>query len=78
MAEKKEWYKLIKVVGFASFIPLVMISGPLGGYFLGDFLQRRFSWGKHATLVCTLLGLASAIVETIRIIRAMIQVEKQQ
>jgi len=78
VAKREEFYRWVKVVGFASFIPLTLVSGPLGGYFLGNYLEKRFSWGAHTTLILVLAGLVGSIFETIRIINAMIKVDKEK
>ena len=40
---KEDFYKGVKVVGFVSFIPFILAAGPLTGYFIGTFLQKKFN-----------------------------------
>lgn len=76
MESKKEYYKFIKLVGFAFFIPFVLVSGPLVGYLAGNFLQNKYFPNVRLTLILVLVGLLASTFETIRIIRLMIKLEK--
>jgi len=75
--KKEEFYRWVRMLGFASFIPVVLISGPIAGYFIGDFLDKHYH-AKHFTLILVLLGLVSSLFETARVIRAMIRIEKRR
>ena len=74
--EKKEEYKRIKLIGYALFIPFILVGGPIVGYFAGSFLQARFYPNIQLALILTLVGLAASTFETIRMIRLMIKTEK--
>lgn len=65
----------MKVAGFASFIPIVMVSGPLGGYFIGDYLEKAFYPKAHLGLIFSLVGLLASLFEVARLIRAMVKTE---
>ena len=72
----KEFYRWIKVVGFTSFIPITLAAGPIGGYILGDILVRRFHGPHFLSVLFTLSGLVAGIWETSKIIRRLVQLEK--
>ncbi len=74
---KKEFYRRIKIFGLLSFIPIVLVSAPLAGYFLGDFLRKRFNWSNYVTLAFTALGFILAAKEVIRIIRISMKIENE-
>jgi F0F1-type ATP synthase assembly protein I len=76
MADKGKLYKRIKIAGLISFIPIILAVSPLGGYFLGEYLQNKFGLGLHAILIFTSLGFLAAIFEIVRIIRLVIRIEK--
>lgn len=57
--------------GMALAIPSLLLAGPLGGYLLGVGLQRWLGWGDWVIGALVLLGSASAVRETIRIIRRL-------
>jgi hypothetical protein len=77
VAKSKEFYKWIKIAGFASFIPFVLIAGPLSGYLLGVYLKDLFRLGNGIILFSVLAGLMLGLFETARIIRMMIKVERK-
>ncbi|MDD5044585.1 MAG: AtpZ/AtpI family protein [Candidatus Omnitrophica bacterium] len=76
MTKKKEFYKRIKIFGLASFIPFTLVSGPIAGYFAGDYLEKTLHLKFQLTLILILLGLVASLFETMKIIRAMIKMEK--
>jgi hypothetical protein len=73
---KEELYRRIRVGGFATFIPFVLISGPIGGYLVGEFLRQKFCLGRNTILICIAIGAVASFLETFRIIRAMVKVDK--
>jgi hypothetical protein len=76
MADKGKLYKRIKIAGLISFIPIILAIAPLGGFFLGEYLQNKFGLGLHTTVIFTGLGFFAAIFEIFRIIRLVIRIEK--
>ncbi|MDD2752699.1 MAG: AtpZ/AtpI family protein [Candidatus Omnitrophica bacterium] len=76
--EKKNFYQWVRVYGLLSYIPLILAAGPLGGFFLGDYLEKRFGWPGFISLIFAGLGFLSAALETIRIIRLVAKIEKRE
>ncbi|MCX5704572.1 MAG: AtpZ/AtpI family protein [Candidatus Omnitrophica bacterium] len=76
MAEKELLYKRIKIAGLLSFIPFVLAAAPLGGWFLGEFLQKRFNLSVYVTYTCILIGVAAGIREVVKIIRLVIKIDR--
>lgn len=74
--EKKEVYKRIKVYGFLSYIPFVLAVGPLSGYALGSYLEKRLSLPSYISLIFAGLGLFAAIIEIVRIIKLVSRIDK--
>ena len=70
-------YKQIKIVGFVLFIPVILGVGPMTGYFLGDYLTRKFNLGFYVMPVCVTLGFLAAIEQTIKILKLMAQIESE-
>ncbi|MCX5701115.1 MAG: AtpZ/AtpI family protein [Candidatus Omnitrophica bacterium] len=76
MTKKEELYKRIKIAGLISYIPIMMVTAPLGGYFLGDYLQKEFRLPYYVMLVCVGMGLVVGIREAVRIIRKVLAIDK--
>jgi F0F1-type ATP synthase assembly protein I len=76
MAQKDQLYRRVKIAGMLSFIPFVLAGGPLGGWFLGEFLQKKFNLSVYVTYICILIGVAAGIREVIRIIRLVIKIDR--
>ena len=70
-------YKQIKIVGFVFFIPVILGVGPLTGYFLGDYLVRKFNLGFYVMPICVTLGFWAAIEQTIKILKLMAKIESE-
>ena len=75
--EKAAFYKQVKIAGMALYITFVLVTGPLAGYVLGDFLQKRFGMPAFGVWICIVAGALTSIRETVRIIRRLIRIDKQ-
>lgn len=76
MDKKADFYKWVKLAGMISFIPFVLISGPLGGFIIGEYLKVRFGLGYYAVYVFVFLGFATSLFEIVRIIRLLTRMDK--
>ena len=74
----KEFYKRIKIAGLISYIPVMLAAPALAGFFLGDYLQRRFNLPFYALIIFVFLGLIIGIRESIRIIRLVLRIEEKK
>lgn len=61
-------FKWLKIGVLLSFIPFVLAAGPLLGYFLGAYLENRFSMPRYTSIICVTIGFAGSVRETIKII----------
>jgi len=68
-------YKWIRIGGLLSFIPFVLVAGPLGGYFIGSYLEKRFGFPGYVALVLIAFGFAGSAMEIVKIIKAAIRSE---
>jgi len=73
---KSDIYKFIKIAGMVSFIPLVLLSGPIAGYLAGDFLADKLSM-PALRLACLGIGTIAAVFEAFKIIRLVLKLNKQ-
>ncbi len=77
MKDRSDFYKRVKVAGLISFIPFVLVAGPVSGYFLGSFFESKFGGRGYAVFVFMMIGLAAAVFETIKILRLVVKIEKK-
>jgi len=75
--EKEDLYKGVKIVGFVSFIPFILAVGPLTGYFIGTFLQKKFNLSYWVVLLAVVFGFLTAVAEIIKILKAVARVNKK-
>lgn len=70
MAEEKEKvYRQIKIIGFALYLPVIMVTPPLTGNFLGEYLKNKYGTGNIVPIFCITLGFLVSFIETARVIR---------
>jgi len=70
-------YKWIKIAGLLSFMPVMMAAGPLAGWFLADYLEKRFGFPDWTSAICITIGFIASVRETIRIIKLALKTEKE-
>lgn len=64
-------YRDIRVIGMALYLPIMMIAGPIGGYYIGGWIGAWAGsafWGHTIGLV---LGVVTAVYQVIAIIRRL-------
>jgi len=74
---KKDYYKWIKIIGLLSSLPFILASGPMGGYFIGDYITRRFNLGIYVTFIFIVVGFIGSLIETIKVIRMLIKIDRK-
>jgi len=77
MAEKEGFYKSIKIAGVVSFIPLLLASGPVAGYLAGEYFVKKFHAGSGLYFICIGAGFLVSLIEIIRLIKFVLQVDKK-
>lgn len=75
MPDKQDIFRFIKIAGMVSFIPFVLVSGPLAGYLAGEFLAEKLSF-PYLKLICVFVGFIAAIFETFKIVRLVLKLDK--
>jgi uncharacterized protein YneF (UPF0154 family) len=77
MSDKRELYKNIKIAGLILYIPVTLLAGPLGGYFLGEFLVQKFKLANFYLVLLICIGLVTGVWESVRIIRMVLKIESK-
>lgn len=75
--EKTEFYRLAKIWGLVSFIPVVMAAGPIAGYFLGEYLEKKFGFAPYISISLSAMGFIAGAREVIRILRLIKKSDKE-
>jgi uncharacterized BrkB/YihY/UPF0761 family membrane protein len=68
---KKDLQRLFWMLGLALTLPMALLSGPLAGYLISQWLIRKWHWSPTTTLVLVLLGLAGSVLQTVRILKLL-------
>lgn len=69
MARQTDPRLWIQQAGLLTSIPFVLLVGPVGGYYLGTFIDGKWSVAPWGTAGAVALGLASSFRVTIDLIR---------
>ncbi|MCX5695797.1 MAG: AtpZ/AtpI family protein [Candidatus Omnitrophica bacterium] len=77
MADKEELYKRIKIAGLVSYIPIILATSSLAGFFLGDYLQKKFHLSFYFMVICAAAGVVLGIRESVRILRLVLRIDKK-
>ena len=72
---KADTYKWIKIAGLLSFLPFVLVAGPLAGFYLGSFLEKKIGLQPYLSILFIIIGFAASLKETIRIIKLALQAQ---
>ena len=72
MSDKKaedNIYTKLKQVGLLTTIPIMLAAGPIAGYFVGDFLDKKFKSSPIFVAILAVLGFIAGARESIRILK---------
>ncbi|HQP91662.1 MAG TPA: hypothetical protein PLU24_03210 [Candidatus Omnitrophota bacterium] len=70
-------FKQLRITGFLLYIPLILLTGPLAGFIVGDFFSQKFDLGNYPLLTGLIAGIALSISETVRTIRLVLRIDKK-
>ena len=74
MAEKKDaLYSQVKQIGALTAVPIILVIGPLIGYFVGDWIDRRFRLYPWATVLFLVLGFVTSGREIFRLLKQILK-----
>lgn len=75
--KKTDFYKLIKIWGFVSFIPVILAVSPLAGYFFGEYLEKKFGGQPYISIALFAFGFIAGAKEVIRILGIINALDKK-
>ncbi len=70
--------KFVRQIGIATTIPMVLAAGPLVGFWIGQWIDRRFGSEPWGVVIVALLGLAAGIKQVVHMIRQGINEETKK
>lgn len=76
-AAKENSGRLLWILGLAITLPMILVSGPLAGYFVSFILIRNLGAPEVVTPVLMALGLAGSGLQTYRIIKKINETTKK-
>lgn len=56
------------MLGLALTLPMVLLSGPLAGYLISQWLIIKWGWAPGTNLAFVLLGLAGSGLQAVKIL----------
>ena len=62
-------YRYIRQVGLLTTIPVMLLSGPLIGFLVGNYIDKRFGTAPWFMILFVCLGFVASIRQTIAIIK---------
>ena len=75
--KKSRIYSQVKQIGTLTAIPVILIVGPLLGYFAGDWVDDRFHFFPWFTVLGLFLGFAAAGREIFHLLKVFLEEEKK-
>ena len=74
--KSKDIYTQIRQVGILTTIPIILVTGPLTGYFAGSWLDEKTQREPWFTAVLVVLGSVASGMQVMRLIQ-MVQKENR-
>ena len=62
-------FKLARQLGIAVTIPMVLLAGPLVGWFIGSWLDKKFGTHPWLVIIVSIMGFIAGVRQTIHMIR---------
>ena len=75
LKKENETYRIVGVVGSFGFTTAGAIAG---GYFLGNYLDKKLNTHPWLMLVFMLLGMAASFIEFFKVTRKLFDVNKKK
>ena len=78
MAEKKDAYsRQVKQIGALTAIPIILLVGPFAGYFVGDWIDRKFQLHPWCTILFLIFGFVASGREIFRLLNQLLKEDKK-
>ena len=74
--EKTPYFSQVKQLAVLTTIPIILLVGPLVGYFAGAWLDRKFQIYPWCTIVFIGLGFLASGREVVRLLKTVLKSDK--
>ena len=79
MTENKDaFYSQVKQIGALTAVPIILVAGPLAGYFFGNWVDGRFRVYPWGTILFLILGFVASGREIIRLLKQLLKEDKKK
>ena len=77
MTENKDaFYSQLKQIGALTAVPIILVAGPLAGYFAGNWVDSRFRVYPWCSILFLILGFVASGREIIRLLKQILKEDK--
>ena len=74
---KADIYRWIKIGGLLSFLPFVLVAGPIAGFYLGNYLEKRFSLPPYVSIAIIAAVFIGSFSETVKIVKIALRTQEK-
>ena len=79
MAGKNDSYFLqVKQIGALTAVPIILVAGPLAGYFIGNWADSRFRVYPWCSILFLVLGFVASGREILRLLKQVLKEDKKK
>ncbi|MBI3313666.1 MAG: hypothetical protein HYZ83_05485 [Candidatus Omnitrophica bacterium] len=75
--QKDNSYRLMWMLGLALTLPMILLSGPVAGYFVGWWLVNKQGLPSYFIPIAIGIGLLGSGIQSFRLIQKLNQSQKQ-
>ena len=79
MAENKDaFYSQVKQLGALTAVPIILVAGPIVGYFIGNWVDNKFRLYPWGTVLFLILGFVASGREIFRLTKQILKEDSKQ
>jgi hypothetical protein len=74
---KADIYRWIKIGGLLSFLPFVLVAGPIAGFYIGAYLEKRFSLPAYVSIALITVGFIGSFMEAVKVVKIALKTQEK-
>jgi hypothetical protein len=75
--QKADIYRWIKIGGLLSFLPFVLVAGPIAGFYIGAYLEKRFSLPACVSIALITAGFIGSFMEAVKVVKIALKTQEK-